>query len=65
MENEEMDETQVRARLADTQEEALLLGNTLLQIVQEDADADTVRMALSALTRTSCGMQLLHTNPIA
>lgn len=60
-----MDETQVRARLADTQEEALLLGNTLLAIVQDNEDAETIRLCLSALTRTSVGMQLLHTNPIS
>lgn len=59
-----MDETQVRARLTDVQEEALLMGMTLMSLVQDSEDADTVRMCLSALTRTSCGMQLLHTNPI-
>lgn len=56
-----MDETM---KVTAAQEEALLLGNTLICIAQYSEDADTVRQAVTALARTSVGMQILHTNPL-
>lgn len=46
------------------QQEMLVMVQALHEIVSSSSDAETVRLALSALTSTDAGMSYLRTNPV-
>lgn len=59
MEDEDMDETALRERLGNVQEERLTLANALHTILRESEEPEVMRVAMRALVGTDVGLHLL------
>lgn len=59
--NEERESTH---DVATMMSENLIMIQALWEIIQVSADAETVRIAMSALTRTDSGMTYIRANPM-